>query len=129
MRLLLDTHVAIWAVSGTANLKREVLEMIADRQNDIYVSVISILEIAIKHATGRWSAPPFTGLDSVRYFERADFSFLDVTLAHALGVEALPKLHADPFDRLLIAQALAEPLRLITRDRRVAAYSDTILLV
>ena len=62
-------------------------------------------------------------------FERAGFSILGVTADHAIAVETLPLLHGDPFDRLIIAQALAEPARLLTADRTVASYNDTIIAV
>jgi PIN domain nuclease of toxin-antitoxin system len=64
----------------------------------------------------------------VRYFGEAGFATLDITAEHAAAVEDLPRLHGDPFDRLLIAQALIEPLRLLTHDAQVAAYGDMVLL-
>ena len=127
MRLLLDTHVAIWAVSDTQRPPRKIRDLISDPQTNIYVSAASVLEIAIKRAGGRGNVPPFSSVVAVGYFRQSGYRLLDMTAEHAMAVEQLPVLHGDPFDRLLIAQALAEPLRLVTHDRKVAAYSDTII--
>lgn len=72
---------------------------------------------------------PVSGSEALGYFERSGYELLDVTPAHAAAVEALPPIHSDPFDRMLVAQALSEPLRLVTRDRVVVRYSDTIITV
>jgi PIN domain nuclease of toxin-antitoxin system len=127
MRLLLDTHVAIWSIGGPKRLPREVQDLLSDSSNEIYVSAATVWEIAIKHAAGRRGAPGLSGADATRYFRESGYTFLDVTAEHAVEVERLPLIHGDPFDRLLVAQALSEPLRLVTRDRAVAAYSDTII--
>src|ERR1019366_9976248 len=85
----------------------------------------------IKHALAR-GAPndmPISGQEALGYFRDAGFALLDISPKHAAGVETLPPLHADPFDRLLIAQALMTPLRLLTHDARVAAYSDLTIAV
>ncbi len=74
-------------------------------------------------------APPFSATDSIGYFELAGFKFLDITPAHAAYVEKLPLLHSDPFDRLLVAQALCEPMRLLTAEAVVAQYSNVVILV
>ena len=127
MKLLLDTHVAIWALTSPEMLPSRVRGLIVDPANTIYVSSASIWEIAIKFALGKQSAPPFSAKQASRYFREAGYVMLAVTAEHAAAVEDLPPLHADPFDRLLVAQALTEPLRLASSDRRVAAYSDTTL--
>lgn len=127
MRLLLDTHVAIWALVSPKLLPEEIAGTIATADNVVHVSVASIWEIAIKFALGKPSAPPFSATAAAGYFQTAGYRMLDVTVRHAAAVEALPPIHADPFDRLIIAQALTEPFRLVTRDRRLAAYSDTVI--
>jgi PIN domain nuclease of toxin-antitoxin system len=127
VRLLLDTHVAIWALTAPELLAAQARALIADPANDIFVSAVSILEIAIKHHLGKRSAPPFSGSAALAYFREAGYELLAISAEHAAGVEALPHHHADPFDRLLVAQALTEPLRLITHDAKVAAYSDSII--
>ncbi len=127
MRLLLDTHIAIWAVAMPRRIKPHVADLLQSPANVIYVSAISIWEIAIKHTLGKRSAPPFAADRAISYFGEAGFTLLNVTPEHAAAVADLPLLHGDPFDRLLLAQALAEPLRLLTADQRLYAYSDTII--
>jgi PIN domain nuclease of toxin-antitoxin system len=90
--------------------------------------VVSVWEIAIKFALRkRRGAPPFSGADALIHFRAAGYELLNVAPEHAVAVEALLPLHADPFDRMLIAQALYEPMRLITADIALAAYSETII--
>lgn len=130
MRLLLDTHVAIWAMTDRPRIKPHGLAMIADTANTVFVSTASIWEIAIKHPLGkRQGAPPFSATEAIGHFANAGFTMLDITSAHAAAVEALALLHRDPFDRLLVAQALTEPMRLLTADARVARYGDIAILV
>src|SRR5882757_8448837 len=107
MKLLLDTHVAIWALISPEIMPRPVQALIADPANTVHVSAASVWEIAIKHSTARRGAPPFSGEQAIEYFGQAGYDLLAVSAGHAAGVETLPLLHADPFDRLLIAQALA----------------------
>jgi len=131
VRILLDTHVALWAISDSPRLKREARGLIEEPDNRIYVSAASLWEIAIKYALQQ-SGPnsmPIPAAEAERWFREAGYEFLDVRPAHTLAVEALPDLHSDPFDRLLVAQALTEPLRLVTADVKNAAYSDTVILI
>lgn len=128
MRLLLDTHVALWAITSDLRLSKAARDLISAPTNAILVSAASVWEIAIKHALGRGDMP-VSGSEALGYFERSGYELLDVTPAHAAAVEALPPIHSDPFDRMLVAQALSEPLRLVTRDRVVVRYSDTIITV
>lgn len=129
MRLLLDTHIAVWGVTDRARIGRDALELIEAPDADVYVSAVSIWEIAIKQALNpRRGAMPFSGREAIRHFTDAGLELLDVTAEHAAAVAALPPIHADPFDRLLIAQAFTEPMRLVTADRTVARYSDTVIL-
>ncbi len=127
MRLLLDTHVAIWALVSPDLIPDRITDLIADPENDIYVSAASVWEIGIKYALGKPSAPPFSARDAISYFAEAGFISLPVTAVHAAAVEELPPIHADPFDRILIAQAISEPLRLISHDAKVAAYGTAVL--
>jgi len=131
VKLLLDTHIAIWAIQDDHKLTDYVRGLISDRRNAISVSAASIWEIAIKFASsrGRPNDIPVSAPDAVTYFQKAGFRLLSVAPEHAVAVASLPALHKDPFDRLIVAQALMEPLRLVTHDRIVADYSDTILLV
>jgi len=127
VNILLDTHVAIWALLAPERLTEPVIALMTDAENVVHVSAASVWEIGIKRALRRASAPPFSAKEAVTSFQEAGYVLLDVTAEHAVAVEFLPRLHRDPFDRLLVAQALAEPLRLVTRDPKVAAYSDTII--
>lgn len=128
MKLLLDTQIAIWALASPDRIKASARDLIADGRNEVFVSVASVWEIAIKFALRRRrGAPPFSGGAALTHFRAAGYALLNIAPEHAAAIEALPSLHADPFDRLLIAQALHEPMRLITADAAVSAYSDTII--
>ena len=127
MRLLLDTHVAIWALSRPHRLSSKIEAMIADGQNAIFISVVGIWEIAIKSSLNRISAPDLDAASLADLCARAAFKILPVTTGHALAVTSLPPLHADPFDRLMIAQAKVEPMRLVTHDKVVAAYDQNFI--
>lgn len=130
MRLLLDTHIAIWAIADDPRLSVKALELIADPSNEIFVSAGTIWEIAVKHALRRGGPNdmPISGAQAVEYFGAAGYQLLDIRPVHAIKVEELPLFHADPFDRILIAQALVEPFHLLTHDPTVARYSDSIIL-
>ena len=130
MRLLLDTHVALWVLVDSPRLPPSIRALVADEANLIFISAATVWEIAIKHglARGRPGDMPLSADEAVAYFEAAGFVLLDVTASHATAVAALPPLHGDPFDRMLVAQSLVEPLRLVTHDPKVAAYSDTIIV-
>lgn len=130
MKLLIDTHVAIWFATKPGRIGEVALEMILDPRNKAYVSAVSIWEIGIKYPLSkRRGAVPFSAHEAILAFQQSGFTLLDITPEHAATVETLPLLHADPFDRLLVAQALSEPMRLITADVMVARYSDTVILM
>jgi PIN domain nuclease of toxin-antitoxin system len=131
MRLLLDTHIALWAVVDDARLPARARELITDAGNDIFVSAASVWEIAIKHALARGGPNdmPVSGAEALRYFQESGYELVDVSAADAAAVETLPLLHADPFDRLLLVQAQTRPLRLMTHDARVAGYNPSIIQV
>ncbi len=131
MRLLLDTHIALWAIADDPRLSAKARELIDNADNEVVVSAASVWEISIKHALGRGGPNdmPISGQEALGYFRDAGFTVLDISAIHTATVEALAPLHADPFDRILVAQALNEPLRLLSHDERVAAYSDTVILV
>lgn len=124
MRLLLDTHVFLWAVAGSASLKPAARRIIESAER-VHVSAASIWEIAIKARLGKIEAEPGALVAAI---DDSGFVELPVTAAHAAGVAALPSHYGDPFDRLLLAQALSEPLRLLTADAALARYSDLVVL-
>jgi PIN domain nuclease of toxin-antitoxin system len=131
VRLLLDTHIALWAIADDPRLPVDARSLITDNDNSVTISAASIWEIAIKHALRRRgpSSMPLSGSEALGYFRAAGYEFLAVTPAHAAAVDRLPPHHADPFDRILAAQAILEPMRLITHDLRLARYTKTIILV
>ena len=128
MHLLLDTHIALWALADDARLPARGRLLIADPNNRVSVSAASVWEISIKHSLARGDMP-VSGAQALLWFRQAGFALLPITPEHAAAVEQLPRLHADPFDRLLVAQALTEPLHLLTHDAAVARYSDSIELI
>jgi PIN domain nuclease of toxin-antitoxin system len=131
VRLLLDTHIALWAIVDSPKLPAPARTLIADGDNDIFVSAASVWEIAIKHALARGSRNDIavSGTSALAHFKTAGYELLSITAAHAAHLDRLPRRHADPFDRLLVAQALLEPLILLTRDPHVAGYDASIILV
>jgi len=131
VRLLLDTHVALWAIVDDTRLPAEAAEPIADPANEVFVSMASLWEIAIKYALapGKPNDVPISAREALGYLLAAGYVLLDIAPGHAVAIEGLPMLHADPFDRILIAQALTVPLRLLTHDVRAARYSDTVIMV
>lgn len=128
MNLLLDTHVALWAITDSPKLPQKARELIQSPKTTVWVSSASVWEIAIKHALGRGDMP-VSGQDAVRYFRQSGYRILPVEAEHAVAVEDLAAHHDDPFDRILVAQALIEPMRLMTHDALVALYSDTIIKI
>jgi len=123
-RLLLDTHLLLWAVSAPQKLS------LATRKRldacEVFVSAASIWEVSIKAAIGKLDADPAALLAEI---EPAGFCLLPVTGEHAAAVARLPPIHNDPFDRMLVAQAKTEPLLLLTNDAALAGYGDYIELV
>ena len=95
-------------------------------QTDVFVSAVSIWEIAIKSRIGRLEGDPNEFVDAI---EKSGFQELAIVARHAAMVHALPLYHRDPFDRLLVAQALSEPLRLLTADRVLSQYSEMVITV
>ncbi|ACH82830.1 MULTISPECIES: type II toxin-antitoxin system VapC family toxin [Acidithiobacillus] len=123
---MLDTHVALWAITDSPRLSKKAREMIELPKSSIWISAATIWEIAIKRSLGRGDMP-VSSQEAMRYFGESGYRFLPIEPEHAAAVEDLPAHHADPFDRILVAQALVEPMRLITHDAMVACYSDTII--
>jgi PIN domain nuclease of toxin-antitoxin system len=128
MRLLIDTHLFLWAVAEPERLPEETRKWLESPENEVLFSAASIWELAVKLRTGRLqlSVPLEKIVETAR---RMGFSELPVTLDHALAVQALPLLHRDPFDHLLIAQAVQEPARFLTIDRLLGGYSDVVEVV
>jgi PIN domain nuclease of toxin-antitoxin system len=123
MRILLDTHVFCWWYYEPERLSRKGFKMVKEA-SEVFVSSATVWEIAIKARLGKINADPH---ELFRQIEVNDFQELPVLSRHALLVAGLPLLHADPFDRLLIAQAISEPLHLVTVDTQLAQYSELVI--
>lgn len=123
MNLPLDTHVRLWALADDPALSGQARDAIVDGRNRVLVSAASAWEITIKAALGKVRAPD----DLLVQLERARFEPLEVTIPHTLAGGALPGHHADPIDRLLVAQARTERLTLVTRDKDIARYDVATL--
>ena len=118
MRLLLDTNVLIRMLEEPHRLGVQVQEALDDADNDLVVTTVSLVEIAIKVGTGKLRMPP----SILERLAALDCVILPVLAEHAMRMARLPVLHRDPFDRLIVAQALAEDLVLVTTDRQLDAY-------
>ena len=125
MRLLLDTHIYLWSVTDDRKLSKAARKLILEAE-EVYVSSASIWETSIKAGLGKLDAD----VDMlVTEIEASGFLELPVRAIHAALVRNLPDIHGDPFDRLLVAQALSEPLRLVTSDGHLSKYTDLVITV
>jgi PIN domain nuclease of toxin-antitoxin system len=125
MRLLLDTHIYLWSVTDDRKLSKAARKLILEAE-EVYVSSASIWEASIKAGLGKLDAD----VDMlVAEIEASGFLELPVRAIHAALVRNLPDIHGDPFDRLLVAQALSEPLRLVTSDGHLSKYTDLVITV
>jgi PIN domain nuclease of toxin-antitoxin system len=128
VKLLVDTQLLIWAASLPGRLSSAALALLNEPTNELFFSAASIWEVAIKYALGRadFRADP-------RLLRRGlldnGYSELPVTSQHAVNIDGLPPLHRDPFDRLLLAQALSEGIVLVTADAQLARYPGPVRLV
>lgn len=122
MKLLIDTQILIWGAAGIAKVRPVVARALKD--NDVYVSHVSVWEVAIKVSTGKLKVRE----DLVQWLPTTDLRPLPIELEHVWRVHDLPLLHRDPFDRLLVAQAMVEGMTLVTTDHKLAAYGLSILL-
>ncbi len=128
MRLLLDTHVLLWALAEPERLPAHVREWLVSPANDVMFSAANIWEIAIKAQIGR--LPLSVTVDELVEAARASgFRELPIRAVHAAAVYTLPLYHRDPFDRILVAQAIMEPARLLTVDTMLARYSELVEVI
>lgn len=128
MRLLIDTHLLLWASEDLARLPPEAAQAMADPDNTLIFSAVNIWEIVVKRNLQR----PDFNVDPKTFRHRllaAGYSEIDVTSRHTMGLAGLPSIHRDPFDRLLLAQAVVEEARLVTADATLARYPGPILKV
>lgn len=123
MRYLLDTNVFLWWLNDDKQLKSTIKKLIFDPKNIIYVSVVSGLEMSIKHKIGK--LPLKTSIK--KCFDISQFEVVPLSLEHVLIIDTLPLLHKDPFDRILIAQSMVENFTFITSDEKIWKYKIDLI--
>ena len=128
MKNLVDTHILLWVVQDSPKLSKKARYMLTEPEDEYWFSAASVWEIAIKRGT-KSSKLQISAEQARTAFLAAGLKELAVTSLHAAAVESLPKLHNDPFDRILVAQARAEGWRLITHDDILVDYGDWVALV
>jgi PIN domain nuclease of toxin-antitoxin system len=128
MNYLLDTHLLLWIASDPDRLSPEVITLLANENNKLYFSAASLWEIVIKNKLGRDGFRVDANLLRTGLL-RADYNEININSRHVLAVESLPASHKDPFDHILIAQAIVENITLLTTDKTVARYPGPIRLV
>jgi PIN domain nuclease of toxin-antitoxin system len=126
VRILLDTHIYVWWLANDRRLPVAADAIIMDSANEVFVSAASIWEVSIKSALGQIEVDPNELVESI---QTCGFKELHISSRHAVETAKLPRHHRDPFDRLLVAQSLVEPAHLLTHDRQLTAYGETILFV
>lgn len=126
MKYLLDTHIALWALAGDPSLPEEAQVTILDTKNELFVSVASLWEAAIKCSIGKLKIP-FANIEPD--LDLLGVQVLGIGIEHCRIVESLPFVHSDPFDRMLIAQCLADDMQLLTHDTKLPAYGAFVRLV
>ena len=127
MRVLIDTHIFLWYMKGV-RLRTNARNFLQDTfNNEIFVSYVTAWEIAVKYGIGKLKIPDVPEIWVPDRIRRAGFSRLPIEMRHTLRVHNLPPHHKDPFDRLLISQANAENLMIVTEDPRFSAYQIKIL--
>ena len=122
MRLLLDTHVLLWWLSAQ-HLRPKAVAAIASADSDVWVSAATVWEMSIKAGLGKLAVPDDLSDQLIHH----GLEILPIGLTHVLAVRSLPPHHADPFDRMLVAQAQVEDLTLVTRDDKIRCYAVQVL--
>ena len=125
MKLLLDTHILLWWLANDPALKPRARQLIADPDNAIFLSSVTLWEIWLKHSIGKLTLPA----DFEARLAKETFESLPLAATHTKAVASLPWIHRDPFDRMLVAQAILANLKLLTVDDTIAAYGNMTLLV
>jgi len=124
MTVLLDTHAFLWWIDNSNKLSQTAREVIADSNNKIYLSAVSTWEIAIKDQLGKLTAPKPLLPFFTDQIHKNNFHFLSIQMEHTCKVNDLENIHKDPFDRLLIGQAIIEGIPILTIDSLISAYRD-----
>ena len=134
MRMLLDTNVAIWSVCDTEKIPSAVLEQISDRGNEVFISIASIWEIAIKNIA-KPDKIPINEIKFIEYCRQVGFEFLPIKTKHIMKLRHLKTkqdgfIHRDPFDNIIVAQSVDEDMNLFTSDKALINYNyDNIVLI
>jgi len=124
LKILLDTHVLLWWLADDQQLRPQARDLIADPANDIVVSIVSLWEIVVKIRVGKLQADMTEISDAI---EREGFRLLPITLASLRELTTLPTHHRDPFDHLLIAQAITEQAAFLSQDQNISKYPAQVL--
>jgi PIN domain nuclease of toxin-antitoxin system len=127
MKILLDTHIFLWYISGDNRISPEMTQMIRRSENEVYLSVVSLWEVIIKHQLGKMPLPQSPEIYLPTQRQRHMFRSLEVDEASVKQLMQLQPLHNDPFDRLLICQALAHGMTIATIDNHIVAYPVSTL--
>ena len=129
MSLLIDTHILLWLLVGSSRLTHDAYATLADRRNTLFLSAASTWEIAIKVGLGKLDLPVDLQAWLPGELDAGGIRLLPIRLEHTLGIEGLPLHHRDPFDRLLISQAVTDGLTIVTSDRVFGLYDVALLRV
>ncbi len=127
MKVLLDTHIFIWAISGDDRLSLAHRAAFQNPNCELILSVASVWEMLIKYSVGKLSIPSPATRFIIDEMERTDVSVLQISRAHLAELEMLPMIHRDPFDRMLVAQAKSEQMPILTDDREIKKYDVALL--
>ncbi|MES2614747.1 MAG: type II toxin-antitoxin system VapC family toxin [Bdellovibrionota bacterium] len=125
MKILVDTHIFIWILTGSDRLTKKILEQL-NHADSVYLSSISITEIIIKCQIGKLK---INVNEAVQNLAEIGIKELPYTISHACALQNLPFIHKDPFDRMLVSQAISEPLKFLTADKILAEYSELVEVV
>jgi len=128
MRLLLDTHALIWLLTDRRKIPPRIQQLVADPRNEVYVSAVNVFEVAARNSAARRNGFNLSADEVIAASREADFQMLTLRPEHATAVETIAPFHGDPFDRLLLAQAQAEGMQLVTHDENLAQYDSRIIL-
>ncbi len=127
MKILLDTHVFLWAITDAPKLSVQQRDSFLDEANDLHLSVASLWEMLIKAGLGKLPLPEPPAEYVLKQMEKNRIVLLPIRIAHLAELQKLPSLHRDPFDRMLVAQARAEKMRMLSVDERMREYGVEVI--
>ena len=127
MKILLDTHIFLWAITDDSRLTRRQQQIFSDEHNDLFLSVASVWEIVIKVAVGKLPLPQPSVAYVERHLKKNQIKLLPLRLPHLSALESVPLLHRDPFDRILVAQAQVEGMPILSVDPLISQYGLKVL--